>query len=63
MPKTNTSELIGTREACDLLDIDKSTLSRWVAKGYLKPAMRLGSSPNSAMLFRRDDIDALVDAA
>lgn len=61
MPKTKTPELIGSREACALLGIDKSTLSRWVAAGKLNPAYRAPGT-NGAMVFNRDDIDALVAA-
>jgi DNA-binding transcriptional MerR regulator len=59
----SSSDLIGTKEACRILDIDKSTLTRWVAKGDITPAMRVSSAPNSAMLFHRADIDALKAAS
>lgn len=52
-------DLIGSVDACDLLHIDRSTLSRWVALGKLTPAMRLPGA-RGAFLFRRDDIEAMA---
>lgn len=52
-----TPELIGSPEACRILQIDRSTLSRWVQLNKLQPAFRLGDSRNSQMVFRRDDVE------
>jgi predicted site-specific integrase-resolvase len=57
---TELSPFIGTKEACRYLDVDKSTLTRWVAKGVLTPAFRASNAANSAMIFRREDIEALA---
>lgn len=59
--KTNDTPYIGSREACQILGVDKSTLSRWVAAGRLTPIMR-GTSKNGAMFFNRADVDALLAA-
>lgn len=54
-------EMIGSREACKILDVDKSTLSRWVAAGRVRPAQKLPGR-NGALLFHAADIDALAAA-
>lgn len=41
--------LISMSEAAEILQIDRSTLSRWVAFGHIKPAFRL--SPRGPMVF------------
>jgi excisionase family DNA binding protein len=61
MPQAPTVDLIGSAQACTLLGIDRSTLSRWVASGRLPLAMRL-AGPNGALLFHRADVAALVGA-
>lgn len=61
MPTTKV-EPIGSREACAILRIDKSTLSRWVASGRLTPVHKLPSR-NGAYLFDRADIEALKTAS
>lgn len=43
-----------------MLDIDKSTLTRWVHSGRLPLAGRVSDKSNSAMLFHRTDIDRMV---
>ena len=53
-------DLIGSAEACELLgDIDRSTLSRWVALGKIKPVKRLPGA-TGAMLFKRRDVERLA---
>ena len=54
------TDLIGSREAEDILSIDRSTLSRWVAAGKLAPVTRLGDS--GAFVFQRSHIEALADS-
>lgn len=58
----DTTEQIGSREACQILSIDKSTLSRWVAAGRLTPLVKLPGR-NGAMLFGRSDVEALASAS
>lgn len=53
-------DVIGSREVCRLLGINKSTLSRWVAAGKITPASRLGSGPTCAYVFNRAEVEALA---
>jgi predicted site-specific integrase-resolvase len=52
-------DLIGSRDVCRIFEIDKSTLSRWVAAGKLTPALRLNEKTNGAFLFHRKDVEKL----
>jgi excisionase family DNA binding protein len=54
----NPDDLIGTSEAAELLDLDRSTFSRWVQVGRLHPVTKL-PGVTGAFLFRRSDIEAL----
>lgn len=56
---TKTPDLIGSAEACELLGIDRATISRWVAAGRLTPAIELPGRTGTR-LFKRADIQALV---
>lgn len=56
MPHTPT--LIPSAEACERLEIDRSTLSRWVAAGKITPALK-GPGPNGAFWFTAKSVDAL----
>lgn len=53
------SELIGSREACRLLDIDKSTLSRWVESGRL-PLVQKMPGANGAFVFSRATVERIA---
>ena len=53
------NDIIGSTEACTILVVDKSTLSRWVAAGRITPVARLPRK-NGALIFNRSDIDALA---
>jgi predicted site-specific integrase-resolvase len=53
--------IIGSTEACTILNIDKATISRWVAAGRITPAGKLPRK-NGAFLFNRADIEALAQA-
>jgi predicted site-specific integrase-resolvase len=57
--RTTPDDLIGSREACRILDIDKSTLSRWVAAGRLVQVTQLPGK-NGAYLFTRAAVEALL---
>lgn len=50
-------DLIGAGEVCRMLEIDRGTLSRWVAKGKLVPLAQL-DGPRGAFIFDRNDIPA-----
>jgi predicted site-specific integrase-resolvase len=57
------SDLIPSKEVCQRLDIDRSTLMRWASPSHaggprITPAMRLPGA-RGAMLFRRADVDRL----
>ncbi len=52
-------DIIGSTEACTILNIDKATISRWVAAGRITPGAKLPRK-NGAFLFARADIDALA---
>ncbi len=54
-------DLISTVEACQILGIDRSTLSRWVNHRHPKilPVMQL--SGDGRMLFDRAAVEALAD--
>jgi len=54
------TDLIGSRESCRILQIDKSTLSRKVADGSIKPASKMPGR-NGAYVFHRRDVEALRD--
>lgn len=51
-------KLITSAEACDQLRIDRSTLSRWVSAGKIKPAMQ-GPGPSGAFWFTEQSVNAL----
>ena len=54
-------DLIGSATACRILgDIDRSTLTRWVAAGRLAAAARVSDKPNSAFMFSRAEVEALA---
>lgn len=55
----STGDLIGSGETAAILCVDKSTLSRRVSTGKLKPLTRL-DGPNGPFVFARTDIEALA---
>lgn len=58
--RTTPLPLIGSAEACRILgDINRSTLTRWVADGELPAAGKLPGK-NGAFLFDRGDVEALA---
>ncbi len=50
--------LITTKQACDILDVDRSAFTRWVQLGRLTPAMQLAGA-RGAYLFHPADIEAI----
>lgn len=50
-------QLIGSGELCSILDIDRSTLSRRIARGAVTPLAQL-DGPNGAFVFDRSDFPA-----
>lgn len=55
----NRPPLIGSAEACELLRIDPSTLSRWVAQSKITPAQKLPGK-TGPFLFEREEIEQLA---
>jgi predicted site-specific integrase-resolvase len=51
--------IIGSTEACTILNVDKATISRWVAAGRITPVGKLPRK-NGAFFFSRDAIEALA---
>lgn len=55
------AELIGSGDACKILGIDRSTLTRWVRSGRITPAGKLGNrSRTGAFVFWRTDIETVA---
>lgn len=54
------NDLLATVQVCELIGIDRSTLSRYVQLGRITPAMRLPGRTGS-MLFNPADVAALND--
>lgn len=47
--------LLSTAEAAELLGVDRSTVSRWVAAGHITPALQ-GKGENAPMFFAIEDV-------
>lgn len=52
-----TPNLIGSAKVCELLGIDRSTLTRWIQSGRIKAAMKM-PGPKGAYLFDPAAVDA-----
>jgi predicted site-specific integrase-resolvase len=50
-------DLLTTRQVADQLELDISTVSRWVTLGKITPAVRL---PSGQMLFAPAEVDRLA---
>ena len=57
MPKT--PNLLRSAEVCARLNIDRSTLTRWVASGKISPAYKL-EGLRGAYLFAPADVDRIA---
>lgn len=53
------SNIIGARKVCELLGIDKGTVSRRVKAGTL-PVLAQLDGPNGALVFDKAEIEALA---
>ena len=58
MPVTDPEALIGATEAMAILDVDRSTITRWVAAEKLTPIGRIGG--NDAYVFRQIDVERIA---
>lgn len=54
------ADLIGSVEACEVLDIDRSTLTRWLAAGRIEAAHKMPGK-SGAYLFERSYIECIAD--
>lgn len=57
-PMPTGEDLIGTVETAEILGIQRSTISRWVERGVITPALQLPGE-RGAMLFDRAAVGAL----
>lgn len=57
MPKTNT--MLTSAEACELLAIDRSTLSRWVASGRIRSAFKMPGR-TGGFLFAKAEVERVL---
>lgn len=62
MPKTTQQPLLSSVEVCERLNIDRSTLSRWVAAGRIHVAHRLPGR-TGAFLFDASEVERAKKAA
>lgn len=53
------SDLIGSTEAARTINVDKTTLTRWVADGRIATAHKLPGR-NGAYLFHRGEVDRVA---
>ena len=53
------NEIVDRTETCQMLGISRQTLLSWIRKGKLKVWKRVGQGSNAALLFDRNDIEAL----
>lgn len=56
------TSLLRSSEVCEALNIDRSTLSRWVAAGRIQPAMKLDGL-RGAFLFDRAEVERVKAGA
>lgn len=54
------TKLVGSAEACQMLNVNRSTLTRWAKAGRIKPQTRLSDHTNGALAFRRADVEKLA---
>ncbi len=51
--------LIGTAEAAEVIGVDRSTLSHWIAKGRIAPAQKLPGK-TGVLLFDRSEVERVA---
>ena len=58
------TDLIGSREACEILGIGRSTLTYWMLTGRITPAQTIPGPSTKAVshLFDRSEVERLVAA-
>jgi predicted site-specific integrase-resolvase len=55
----NSTDLIGSTEAARTIDVDKTTLTRWVQDGRIAAAHKLPGK-NGAYLFHRGEVERVA---
>lgn len=58
LPMTN--DLLGTVEAAEVIGVERSTLSRWIASGRIETAHKLPGR-TGVMLFDRREVERVRD--
>ncbi len=53
-------DLISTVKTAQILEVDRSTITRLVSAGKIAPVMRVSDGPTGAMLFSRTEIEAFA---
>lgn len=53
-------QLIGTAEAAQVIGVERSTLSHWIAKGRITPAQKLPGK-TGVLLFTRNEVERVRD--
>lgn len=53
-------QLIGTAEAAEVIGVERSTLSHWIAKGRITPAQKLPGK-TGVLLFTRAEVERVRD--
>lgn len=53
-------DLIGTAQAAEVIGVDRSTLSHWIAKGRISPVQKLPGK-TGALLFARSEVERVRD--
>lgn len=56
---TTNPPLVASREVCERLGIDRSTLTRWVQAGRIEPAMKLDGL-RGGYLFAPETVESLA---
>jgi predicted site-specific integrase-resolvase len=59
VPRVPHLDLLASAVVCERLDIDRSTLSRWVAAKKIIPALKM-DGPRGPFLFYPADVDRLA---
>lgn len=54
-----TTELVGTREACLILDVTMASVRNLTHAGRLKPVGRIGK--RGTFIYRKSDVEALAE--
>jgi len=52
-------EILDRTETCRALGISRQTLMSWIRKGKLRIWKRVGHGSNAALLFDRQDVEAI----